>query len=83
MSGGRDQHADDVWKMGHRQGKSFLWRECTCDDWDAGEAPIEPGEPHTRERVPDAPVEVCYYVNRPERVITILKIRTMDKDGAG
>lgn len=44
------------------------WRPCSC--------PAGP-DPHTRERVPGAPVEMCYLVNQEEKVIDILKIETM------
>lgn len=51
------------------------WR-CDCHDSDL---PEYVDTPHLRERVPDAPVEVCYIADHETETITVLKIRTMDE----
>lgn len=65
---------DEGWRKWHGR-----WvRACDCSDWDDDATlPIRPGEPHVRERVDRAPVEICYHVDEAKQVITVLFIRTM------
>ena len=66
---------ENDWQLDQRAGSVFLWRFCECDEWESESVPS--GTTHLRERVPNAPVEICYFADTTTKTVTVLRIRTM------